>query len=107
MHMPPTQIVRRSTWAKVHTATGQAWITDMETAKACFQALQESQAACVAVSSCEGVVIEEEEVIERAERDGEAEENLEEIEPNSDIPEVYANVMIEEHANISIQSDQK
>jgi hypothetical protein len=34
-------------------------------------------------------------------------ENLAEIEPNLDVPEVFSNVMIEEHAHISICSDQK
>lgn len=33
--------------------------------------------------------------------------NLADIELNIDIPEVYANVVIEEHANITIQSDHK
>lgn len=34
-------------------------------------------------------------------------EDLEEIEPNVDMPEVFVNLMIEEHAHITIRSDRK
>lgn len=87
---------------KMPTAAGSAWAADIAQAKARLQALHESCAARIhTVPSGEGVT--------EAEKDGEedGEENLEEIEPNTDVPEVYANVMIEEHANISIRSDRK
>lgn len=35
------------------------------------------------------------------------EEDLTQVEPNVDVPEVYANVVIEEQANVSIRSDKR
>ncbi|KAG2060352.1 hypothetical protein BDR06DRAFT_1002854 [Suillus hirtellus] len=88
--------IRHPTQSKVSTAGGQAWEAEMNATKACLQTLHESHATCAQapVPSNEGVVAEEEEVYEKV--------NLEEIELNIDVPEVFANVMIKEHVHISI-----
>lgn len=93
--------LRRSACAKMPTAAGNAWAADIAAAKARLQSLRESRTACTqVVPSSEGVV-EAEETVDVEE------ENLEEIEPNSDVPDAYANTLIEEHANITIRSDRK
>lgn len=102
LHRSLRLTIRCSTWARVSTAGGQAWEAEINATKTCLQALQESRAAHtqVPIASNEGVAAAEgagEEVHEKV--------NLEEIEPNIDVPEAFANVMIEEHAHISIRSD--
>lgn len=100
-----TVAVWRSTRTRTPTPAGQAWEADMTATKACLLALRDSCAARVALPalSSKGVIGAE---VEKAGEEA-GEENLEEIEPNTDIPEVFANVMIEEHAHISIRSDRK
>jgi hypothetical protein len=64
--------------------------------------LCEARAARAANSPLEGVqqpIVEEEEPI--------VPEDLADIEPNIDIPEVFANMVIKEHAHITIHSDRK
>lgn len=90
------------------TEAGQAYADEIAASKARLQSLHEARAARAANAPLEGVpeaftegvqpIVEEGSVIP---------EDLATIEPNIDIPEVFANLVIEEHAHITIRSDRK
>jgi hypothetical protein len=83
------------------TEAGHAFQDDLSSSRAHLQALWDVH------HNRAGVVPSSKGVQESAIDTVPIPENLEEIEPNIDVPEVFANVVIEEQANITIRSDHK
>jgi hypothetical protein len=97
----PPPPVRRSARSRVLTEAGRAFQDDLASSRARLQALRDVR------NNRAGVVPSSEGVQESATDTVPIPENLEEIEPNIDVPEVFANVVIEEQTNITIRSDRK
>lgn len=111
-HPSPLPLVpaRRSGRAKVLTPAGRTYAEEMAATKDRIARLRDSRAARAAGSAHLSEGVREMANIDEGKDagiDAGIEENLADIEPNVDIPEVYANVMIEEHAHITIRSDRK
>ncbi|KAG1784670.1 uncharacterized protein HD556DRAFT_1451514 [Suillus plorans] len=104
----PLVPARRSGRLKVPTPAGRAFSEGMAATKECLTCLRDLREARTAGSAPLSEGVREKSVNIDAGTEVEAgNENLADIEPNIDIPEVYANVMIEEHTNITIRSDHK
>lgn len=96
--------VRRSTRARLPTEGGKVFAADIAASKACLEELRQARADRAAqCAKGEGVP----DTPLRPEEASEMPANLEDVEPNPDVPEVLANLMIEEQSNIAIRSNKR
>jgi len=96
---PAPPVPRRSARSRILTSGGQAFADGIAASKARLLELRQARAA-----RSEGVTLDANAPAEHGTSES---VDLEEIEPNVDVPETLANLMIEEHANIAIRSDRK
>lgn len=102
---PSPVLPRRSGRSRVLTEAGQSFADEM----AASRARRNARALRTAEQGIEGVPAASSEGVLQppVELHEDVEEDLSRIEPNVDVPEVFANVVIEEQANISIRSDRR
>jgi hypothetical protein len=89
---------RRSTRVKVPTPAGQAFAEELAATKARLLALREARASHATVPALEPGVIQVEPM---------PTDNITDVEPNVDVTEVMANIVIEEQAHVAIRSNCK
>jgi hypothetical protein len=100
---PPPQ-PRRSTRARILTEGGKTFAEGIAASKARLQELRQARNERIAHPALtEGVPVHD----DSPTISEEVEEDLEQIEPNTDVTEAFANLMVEEHAHLTIRSDRK
>ncbi|KAG2029252.1 hypothetical protein BDR03DRAFT_1018669, partial [Suillus americanus] len=97
-----TPAPHHSTCSHNATEAGQAHANEIAASKARLQTLHEMRMACAEHAMPPTVETEVPNPVSPADK---AHPDITEIEPNINLPEVFANVIIEEQANISIRSN--